>query len=93
MLSRVPGNLTASFLIANAYLSEGNTDESVAALRSALAMHPDNLTVHLAVIDTALASGDIDSPLLDLKWQSALMGIPNRFRRVKILYELQQSDR
>ncbi len=33
-------------------------------------------------------SGDIDSPLLDLKWQSALMGIPNRFRRVKILYEL-----
>ena len=33
-------------------------------------------------------SGDIETPLLDLKWQSALMGIPNEFRRVKILYEL-----
>lgn len=33
-------------------------------------------------------SGEIETPLLDLKWQSAMMGIPNRFRRIKILYEL-----
>ena len=33
-------------------------------------------------------SGEVATPLLDLKWQAALMGIPNEFRRVKILYEL-----
>lgn len=37
-------------------------------------------------------SGSIKGPLLDLKWQSALMGIPNRFRRVKILYELPRTQ-
>lgn len=37
-------------------------------------------------------SGDIENPLLDLKWQSAQMGIPNRFRRVKILYELPRTS-
>jgi len=29
---------------------------------------------------------------LDLKWQAALMGIPNRFRRVKILYEMPRTS-
>ena len=37
-------------------------------------------------------SGDIETPLLDLKWQSALMGIPNEYRRVKILYELPKTS-
>ena len=37
-------------------------------------------------------SGAIETPLLDLKWQSALMGIPNRFRRIKILYELPRTS-
>ena len=37
-------------------------------------------------------SGSVDNPLLDLKWQSALMGIPNRYRRVKILYNLPQTQ-
>lgn len=37
-------------------------------------------------------SGKIANPLLDLKWQSAWMGIPNRFRRIKILYELPRTS-
>jgi hypothetical protein len=37
-------------------------------------------------------SGSIKTPLLDLKWQSALMGIPNRYRRVKILYDLPKTS-
>ncbi len=37
-------------------------------------------------------SGDIETPLLDFKWQSAFMGIPNRYRRVKILYKLPRTS-
>ena len=37
-------------------------------------------------------SGDIETPLLDRKWQAAAMGIPNRYRRIKVLYQLPKTD-
>jgi hypothetical protein len=37
-------------------------------------------------------SGDVDTPLIDRKWQNAEMGIPNRFRRTKVIYELPKTD-
>lgn len=37
-------------------------------------------------------SGDVDTALIDHKWQVATMGIPNRFRRSVVLYELPKTD-
>ena len=33
-------------------------------------------------------SGDVAGPLFDRKWQSATQGIPNNYRRTKVLYNL-----
>lgn len=37
-------------------------------------------------------SGDVDNPLIDHKWQIATMGVPNRFRRTLVIYQLPTTD-
>ncbi len=37
-------------------------------------------------------SGDVDTPLIDRQWSSAMMGIPNMYRRTLVVYELPQTD-
>ena len=37
-------------------------------------------------------SGDVDTPLIDRKWSSAEMGIPNMYRRTLVLYRLPRTD-
>lgn len=38
------------------------------------------------------ASGDVGTPLIDRQWSSAMMGIPNMYRRTLVLYELPRTD-
>lgn len=38
------------------------------------------------------SSGDVDTPLIDHKWQVATMGVPYRFRRTLLIYELPRTD-
>ncbi|MBI2480879.1 MAG: FlxA-like family protein [Planctomycetia bacterium] len=37
-------------------------------------------------------SGDVDTPLIDRQWSSAMMRIPNMYRRTLVLYELPRTD-
>lgn len=37
-------------------------------------------------------SGDVDTPLIDRQWSSAMMGIPNMYRRTLVLYQLPRTD-